>query len=124
MDFYFDENTLRGLEKRYETSATVTDYQDQLDVYKGPITEDFYSVLKFYLSNHWLDGCYWTKKEEKYLLGWKRLIIEAVNVNTGDEEFNITIEIKNRLGSSREKFKNKVFSRPFLLGLLIGLFSK
>jgi len=117
----FDENTLKEIGHKYQTKVLVTDYVDHMDVYSGPLNQNCFNMIKFYLSNHWLDGCTWVKQVFPLVNGWTRLVIEAED-NTGEELFNITILIKDRVDLSRLGQKRIGSWEAFFWGFLAGFF--
>jgi len=123
MDIIFDEQNLKELGKKYRSFVSVTDYVRHVTVFKGPLNEGCFEAIQFYLDNGWLDGCTWTKREVAMKSGWTKLITEAIDKD-GEEIFNITVNIKNRMEVVLEKPKKSSDGGKYLLlGALAGLFS-
>jgi hypothetical protein len=123
MKIHFDEHTLREIGRKYDTHVIMTDYVDHMDVYSGPLNQNCFNMIKFYLSNHWLDGCTWHKKEEHLRTGWTKLVTEAVD-EKGEELFNITVVIKDKVDVSRVGEEPVKIGKgtAFFLGLTAGFF--
>ena len=122
MGIEFNENSLRGIGRRYETEVIMTDYQDRFDVYTGPLNNTCFEMIKFYLSNHWLDGCIWVRQVSPLRNGETKLVIEAEDSKGYDELFNITVTIKDRVDLSRVGQRRIGSLEAFMWGLFAGLF--
>jgi hypothetical protein len=118
----FDENTLRAIGRKYKTEVLATDYVDHMDVYSGPLNQDFFNMIKFYFENHWLDGVTWIKYESPLRNGWTKLVIEAEDSKGYEELFNISVTIKDRLDLSRVGQRPNGSWEAFFWGFLAGLF--
>jgi hypothetical protein len=123
MNIHFDENTLKEIGRKYDTHVTMTDYVDHMDVFIGQLDSRCFSMIKYYLDNHWLDGCTWIKKETHLRNGWTKLVTEAVNAE-GEELFGITVVIKDKVDVSRvgEAPVRMSKLKAFTLGLVAGFF--
>src|ERR1035438_1749755 len=114
----FNENSLRGIGRRYETEVIMTDYQDRFDVYTGPLNNTCFEMIKFYLSNHWLDGCIWVRQVSPLRNGETKLVIEAED-QSGEEQFNITVIYREKINLAQKRIGSW---ETFFWGLLAGLF--
>ena len=117
----FDQNTLKEIGLKYKTEVLITDYVDYMDVYSGPLNQHCFNMIEFYLSNHWLDGCTWVKQVFPLVNGWTKLVIEAED-NTGEELWNITVLVKDRIDLSGVGQSRIGSWEAFSLGFLGGLF--
>jgi hypothetical protein len=123
MNIHFDEHTLKEIGRKYDTYVTMTDYVGHMDVFQGSLNSRCFSMIKFYLNNHLLDGCTWRKREIYLSNGWTKLITEAIN-STGDEVFNITVIIKDKVDVSRvgEAPVRMGWFKSFAIGFVAGFF--
>ena len=121
MNINFDVENLRVIGNNYKTYVIVTDYVRRVDVFKGPLNEGCFDMIQFYFDSGWLNDCTWTKKEVPLKGGWSQLITEAVDKN-GDEVFNITVNIKDKLITPVQETKKISGGQAFLLGAIAGFF--